>query len=137
MSVGNGCGESSNGMVRARVVAAARSKLANMGSAWSRLCWRGSREPLTAIARSRRTFDAGEIAAVFKGGRRTTFSARQDRRSGAAIDYENRRIKTAAQLDLRALHRVREQLVRLGAGIINQTRAFLLERVVSLVRVNG
>jgi hypothetical protein len=36
--------------------------------------------------------------------------------------------KTADQLDLQALHRVRERLVSQRTGIINQTRAFLLER---------
>jgi len=37
--------------------------------------------------------------------------------------------KTADQLDLQALHRVRERLVSQRTGIINQIRAFLLERV--------
>jgi transposase len=37
-------------------------------------------------------------------------------------------IKTAEQLDLQALHRVRERLVSQRTGIINQIRAFLLER---------
>jgi transposase len=36
--------------------------------------------------------------------------------------------KTADQLDLQALHRVRERLVGQRTGIINQIRAFLLER---------
>jgi transposase len=40
--------------------------------------------------------------------------------------------KTADQLDLQALHRVRERLVRQRTGIINQIRAFLLERRASL-----
>jgi transposase len=35
--------------------------------------------------------------------------------------------KTAEQLDLQALHRVREWLVSQRTGIINQIRAFLLE----------
>src|SRR6201987_290121 len=35
--------------------------------------------------------------------------------------------KTADQLDLQALHRVRERLVSQRSGIINQIRAFLLE----------
>jgi transposase len=38
--------------------------------------------------------------------------------------------KTAEQLDLQALHRVRARLV--GTGIVNQIRAFLLERGVSV-----
>jgi transposase len=36
--------------------------------------------------------------------------------------------KTADQLDLQALHRIRERLVSQRTGIINQIRAFLLER---------
>ena len=40
--------------------------------------------------------------------------------------------KTADQLDLQGLHRVRERLVRQRTGIINQIRAFLLERGVAV-----
>src|SRR5437762_2724270 len=40
--------------------------------------------------------------------------------------------KTADQLDLQALHRVRERLVSQRTGIINQIRAFLLERGVAV-----
>src|SRR5215831_15694679 len=40
--------------------------------------------------------------------------------------------KTADQFDLQALHRVRERLVRQRTGIINQIRAFLLERGVAV-----
>ena len=40
--------------------------------------------------------------------------------------------KTAEQLDLQALHRVRERLVSQRTGIINQIRAFLLERGVTV-----
>ena len=40
--------------------------------------------------------------------------------------------KTAEQLDLQALHRVRERLVRQRTGIINQIRPFLLERGVAV-----
>src|SRR5262249_23395772 len=40
--------------------------------------------------------------------------------------------KTAEQLDLQALHRVRERLVSQRTGIINQTRAFLLERGIAV-----
>jgi transposase len=40
--------------------------------------------------------------------------------------------KTADQLNLQALHRVRERLVRQRAGIINQIRAFLLERGIAV-----
>jgi transposase len=40
--------------------------------------------------------------------------------------------KTVEQLDLQALHRVRERLVRQRTGIINQIRAFLLERGIAV-----
>jgi transposase len=40
--------------------------------------------------------------------------------------------KTADQLDLQALHRVRERLVGQRTGIINQLRAFLLDRGVAV-----
>ena len=41
-------------------------------------------------------------------------------------------IKTADQLDLQALHRVRERLVSQRTGIINQIRAFMLERGIAV-----
>jgi transposase len=40
--------------------------------------------------------------------------------------------KTADQLDLQALHRVRDRLVSQRTGIINQIRAFLLERGIAV-----
>ena len=40
--------------------------------------------------------------------------------------------KTVGQLDLLALHRVRERFVSQRTGIINQIRAFLLERGVAI-----
>src|SRR2546423_4817789 len=40
--------------------------------------------------------------------------------------------KTADQLDLQALHRVCERLVSQRTGIINQIRAFLLERGIAV-----
>ena len=40
--------------------------------------------------------------------------------------------KTVDQLDLQALHRVRERLVRQRTGIINHIRAFLLERGIAV-----
>jgi transposase len=48
-----------------------------------------------------------------------------------AVERENMRfvpIKTDDQLDLQALHRVRERLVSHRTSVINQVRAFLLER---------
>ena len=40
--------------------------------------------------------------------------------------------KTADQLDLQALHRVRERFVGQRTGIINQIRAFMLERGIAV-----
>jgi transposase len=40
--------------------------------------------------------------------------------------------KTVDQLDLQAMHRVRERLVSQRTGIVNQIRAFLLERGVAV-----
>ena len=51
-----------------------------------------------------------------------------------AVERENMRfvpIKTDDQLDLQALHRVRERLVSRRTAVINQIRAFLLERGVT------
>lgn len=48
-----------------------------------------------------------------------------------AVERQNMRfvpIKTEAQLDLQALHRVRARLVSRRTAVINQVRAFLLER---------
>src|SRR5258707_14418780 len=42
--------------------------------------------------------------------------------------------KTADQLDLQALHRVRERLVSQRTGVINQIRAFLLERGIAMLQ---
>src|ERR1700722_4306114 len=48
-----------------------------------------------------------------------------------AVDRQNMRfvpIKTDDQLDLQALHRVRDRLITRRTSVINQIRAFLLER---------
>jgi transposase len=41
-------------------------------------------------------------------------------------------IKTPAQMDLLALHRVRSRLVSLRTGVINQIRGFLIERGITV-----
>jgi transposase len=51
-----------------------------------------------------------------------------------AVERENMRfvpIKTEDQLDLQAVHRVRDRLVARRTSVINQIRAFLLERGIS------
>ena len=54
-----------------------------------------------------------------------------------AVERENMRfvpIKTEDQLDLQALHRVRERVVSRRTSVINQIRAFLLERGISFAK---
>jgi transposase len=54
-----------------------------------------------------------------------------------AVERENMRfvpIKTEDQLDLQALHRVRDRLVARRTSVINQIRAFLLERGISFAK---
>jgi transposase len=54
-----------------------------------------------------------------------------------AVQRENMRfvpIKTDDQLDLQALHRVRDRLVPRRTAVINQLRAFLLERGITFTR---
>jgi transposase len=43
-------------------------------------------------------------------------------------------VKTPDQLDLQALHRVRERLVSQRTGVINQIRAFMLERGIAVTK---
>jgi len=54
-----------------------------------------------------------------------------------AVDRQNLRfvpIKTDDQLDLQALHRVRDRLIARRTAVINQLRAFLLERGMTLAK---
>src|ERR1700740_3277830 len=85
------------------------------------LCWRASSEPQTALARSRCPFDAGEIrAALFE---RVEEHFRDAEAIAEAVQRPTMKFvatKTADQLDLQALHRVRERLVSQRTGIINQ-----------------
>src|SRR5271156_3429014 len=57
-----------------------------------------------------------------------------------AVDRQNMRfvpIKTDDQLDLQALHRVRDRLITRRTSVINQLRAFLLERHMSELLAAG
>ena len=54
-----------------------------------------------------------------------------------AVERKNMRfvpIKTDDQLDLQAIHRVRERLISRRTAVINQLRAFLLERGLTIAR---
>ena len=70
-------------------------------------------------------FWVGKLPALF------IFCPRKGRMNGRVVT------KTADQLDLQALHRVRERLVSQRTGIINQIRAFLLERGLRYGRAFG
>jgi transposase len=45
------------------------------------------------------------------------------------------RIKTDDQLDLQAIHRVRDRLIARRTSVINQLRAFLLERGMTFAKI--
>src|SRR5882757_5953739 len=87
--------------------------------------------------------DSTSLASRIEFPTMTTFvPIRRDRRTTSAMRRRSRAVqrptmkfvatKTADQLDLQALHRVRERLVSQRTGIINQIRAFLLERSIAV-----
>src|SRR5258707_3878830 len=87
---------------------------------------------LQSLGHDARLTPARYVRAYLKG-------QKHDFRDGEAIAEAVQRqtmkfvaTKTAEQLDLQALHRVRERLVSQRTGIINQIRAFLLERGVAV-----
>src|SRR5580700_5680605 len=87
---------------------------------------------LQSLGHDARLMQARYVRAYLKG-------QKNDFRDGEAIAEAVQRptmklatTKTAEQLDLQALHRVRERLVSQRTGIINQIRAFLLERGVAV-----
>src|SRR5215468_1654511 len=87
---------------------------------------------LTSLGHDARLMPAKYVRAYSKG-------QKNDFRDAEAIAEAVQRptmkfvaTKTAEQLDLQALHRVRERLVSQRTGIINQTRAFLLERGIAV-----
>src|SRR6266702_3745171 len=82
---------------------------------------------------SRCPADAGEgRSPVFEGTEERLPRRGGDRRGGPTPTMRFVATKTAEQLDLQALHRVRERLVSQRTGVINQIRAFLLERSVAV-----
>src|SRR5246500_3687431 len=87
---------------------------------------------LRALGHDARLMPAKDVRPYSKG-------QKNDFRDAEAIAEAVRRptmkfvaTKPAEQLDLQALHRVRERLVSQRTGIINQIRAFLLERGVAV-----
>src|SRR6202023_1856231 len=97
------------------------------------LRWSASSQPQAAGAWTRRPADAGEVRAPLLEGQKNDF--RDAEAIAEAVQRPTMKFvatKTAEQLDLQALHRVRERLVSQRTGIINQIRAFLLERGVAV-----
>jgi transposase len=90
-------------------------------------------ESQAASAGSRRPPDAGEICALLFDGQKNDF--RDAEAIAEAVQRPTMKFvatKTGEQLDLQALHRVRERLVGQHTGVVNQMRAFLLERGVAV-----
>jgi transposase len=114
----------SRGQVEARF-----AKYAALSDRDGGLRGRASSQPQAPEARPRCPTDACAVrSALFEG-------TENDFRDAEAIAEAVQRptmkfvaTKTADQLDLQAMHRVRERLVSQRTGIINQIRAFLLER---------
>src|SRR6202011_1485027 len=94
---------------------------------------RTSPEPQTRIAWSRCQVDAGQICSPYSKGQKNDFNDAEA--IAEAVQRPPMKFvatKTAEQLDLQALHRGRERLVGQRTGIINQIRAFLLERGIAV-----
>ena len=92
-----------------------------------------SSQSQTSGAWPRRPADAGEIRAAYCKGEKNDY--RDAEAIAEAVQRPTMKFvvtKTADQLDLQALHRVRERLVSQRTGIINQIRAFLLERGIAV-----
>src|SRR4051794_15478421 len=94
---------------------------------------RASSQPQDPNAWPRRPPDAGEIRAPYSKGQKNDF--RDAEAIAEAVQRPTMKFvatKTADQLDLQALHRVRDRLVGQRTGVINQIRAFLLERGIAV-----
>src|SRR5262249_19260437 len=92
-----------------------------------------SPEPQTRIAWSRCQVDAGQICPPYSRGQKNDFNDAEA--IAEAVQRPTMKFvatKTTEQLDLQALHRGRERLVSQRTGIINQIRAFLLERGIAV-----
>ena len=95
--------------------------------------WRASSEPQTSIARSRCPADAGEIRApVFKRTEERLSRRGSNRRGGAAPDDEIRRYQDGRPARLAGAAPGARTAGQPAHGIINQIRAFLLERGVAV-----
>ena len=92
-----------------------------------------SSQPQAQSPWSRCPADAREVCPpVFQGPEERLPRRGGDRRGGATANDEVRGDEERRPARLQALHRVRERLVSQRTGIINQIRAFLLERGVAV-----
>src|SRR5271156_1496171 len=94
---------------------------------------RTSPELQTRIAWRRCQVDAGQICPPHSNGQKNEINDAEA--IAEAVQRPTMKFvatKTAEQLDLQALHRVRERLVSQRTGIINQIRAFMLERGIAV-----
>src|ERR1700676_5125926 len=94
---------------------------------------RTSLYPQTRIAWSRCQADAGQICPPYSKGQKNDFNDAEA--IAEAVQRPTMKFvatKTAEQLDLQALHRVRERLVSQRPGIIDQIRPFMLERGIAV-----
>jgi len=97
------------------------------------MCWRAPSQSQTQWPWPRCPADAGEVRSALFQGQKNDF--RDAEAIAEAVQRPTMKFvatKTADQLDLQALHRVRERLVSQRTGIINQIRAFLLERGIAV-----
>src|SRR5262245_54614024 len=96
---------------------------------------RGARHVTQAQCCNRRDRYRYRRELVSRGGSRLAWRDRDAEAIAEAVQRPTMKFvatKTAEPLDLQALHRVRERLVSQRTGIINQIRAFLLERGVAV-----
>ena len=118
----------SRGQVEARFTQHAAVPDRDGGLRWGASCIR----KLKALGHDARLMPAKYVRPYSKG-------QKNDFRDAEAIAEAVQRptmkfvaTKTADQLDLQALHRLRERLVSQRTGIINQIRAFLLDRGIAV-----
>jgi transposase len=89
----------------------------------------------TARARARRATHSGAVRQTLLKSNKNDFLDAEA--IAEAVARENMRfvpIKTDEQLDLQAMHRVRDRLVQRRTAIINQMRGFLLERGITFAK---
>ena len=92
-------------------------------------------EPPAQSARARSDADTGQVSRAFLKGSKNDF--RDAEAIAEAVQRPTMRFvatKTAEQLDLQALHRVRSRLVSERTATVNEVRAFLLDRGIAVAQ---